>query len=670
MGVEGYKLTAERLEKARQLLNSMIGSDKIDKEKLLNKSRELEMLLNFQRCFLKKFRGKGILFMVNNLDVELARAPFLKEALEQCSDGILILDSNGIIVYGNRKISKDIGEFCGNFLGKDVSLLHECSYIPKDAFYVIQSGIEIKGSYEGEFKRVDKCGRTLWEYIKITNKVNEDKKAQGFLVVIKDITNIKNTEMSSHYMCREHYDCIFRDSHLSTLLIEPETGKIVEANNAACLFYGYSNSEIIKKYIWEINCLGKEEVLIKMKTVSENSKPGLIASKQFSFQHRISDGTIKDVDVRSGMINMHGKNLIYSVVIDISDRKKTERLLAQSEEKYRVLVELSPEAIFVNKNGIIRYANQRALKYIGVQKESDLIGKSIIDFINEDYHDIVRQRGYRVQNNKEILRETDVQMLLPDGKYMDCEVSLAPIDYEGQSAIIVILRDITEKRKEMERAKNVQAVRQRIRFPLLDKAKFENVYIPAAGLSGDFFHFHRLGNHKVIGILGDVSGKGLSAALSISAIKVLFYDGIGQTSDPLELLKYMNIEVARHLNEDYVAVCCFLLDFEKRQAAVVSAGINQFITMQRDGLWKKHIVEGPFLGMFEKSLFEKKIHNFDSGDSFYFYSDGADFVFDDDNLCERFLGKSLLETKESLHEILKNTNIMNDDFTWLGIEIN
>ena len=122
----------------------------------------------------------------------------------------------------------------------------------------------------------------------------------------------------------------FDQSHSIMLLIHPESGHILDANITACDFYGYSKQDITKMRIMDINTLSEEQVLKEMQ------KAKLAKREVFNFSHRLASGEVKDVEVFSGPIRFHGKQVLYSIIHDISARKsyeqERERLITDLEE--------------------------------------------------------------------------------------------------------------------------------------------------------------------------------------------------------------------------------------------------------------------------------------------------------------------------------------------------
>ena len=209
--------------------------------------------------------------------------------------------------------------------------------------------------------------------------------------------------------------------------------------------------------------------------------------------------------------------------------------------------------------------------------------------------------------------------------------------------------------------------------PFPDKIKMESLYMPAKTVSGDFFKIYKVSEDLVVGILWDVSGKGITAALSVSAFLVLFREAVLVSHDPLEIVNNLNKKIINYLEERYIAACCFSLDFKKNEAKVVGAGINQYMFQKSKCKPKEMIIKGPFLGMFEDSIFDEQIISFETGDRFYFFTDGLEFILNDE-IKENYLkSHTITEFKiylnNLLNDMLTDMEGLKDDSTLIALEI-
>ena len=154
------------------------------------------------------------------------------------------------------------------------------------------------------------------------------------------------------------------------------------------------------------------------------------------------------------------------------ERQQTEKALRESEERYRCLVEVSPDTIAVHANGRIEYVNPAAVKLFRAHGESELIGKQVLDVVHPDYKESVRKRIIGAMEYGKTQPITEEKFLRSDGTAIDVEVVSAPITFKGMNAVQVIARDITE-RKQAEEALRVSEERYRT----LSEAAHEMIYI-------------------------------------------------------------------------------------------------------------------------------------------------------------------------------------------------
>lgn len=142
---------------------------------------------------------------------------------------------------------------------------------------------------------------------------------------------------------------------------------------------------------------------------------------------------------------------VIETVQNITERKKTEEALRESEKRYRRLVELSPDAIAVHSEGKIVFVNTAGAKLLGAASPEQLIGKPVIDVVHPDYRQIVKERIRKMMEERKEAPLIEEKFIKLDGSVIDVEVAAAPITYRGKPAVQVVIRDITE-RKKMEEA--------------------------------------------------------------------------------------------------------------------------------------------------------------------------------------------------------------------------
>ena len=196
----------------------------------------------------------------------------------------------------------------------------------------------------------DKTGRPL-RMIGTHTDINDWKHAQAAL-------------MESE----KRYRSLFESNHAIMLLIDPDTGKIIEANPAAVNFYGYPRETLLSMNINEINIVSREEIHREMSLVRNSQK------RFFEFKHRLATGEIRDVEVFSSPVNYENKKALYSIIHDVTEKKEMEMEKGKLEMQLRRSQRL--ETIGTLTSGIAHDFNNILLPIIGY---TDMALKKIRD---------------------------------------------------------------------------------------------------------------------------------------------------------------------------------------------------------------------------------------------------------------------------------------------------
>jgi len=220
------------------------------------------------------------------------------------------------ILYGNRKIRE----------------VHGSDVVGKKCWEVLQSRTEGPCDFCGNIwtHRHSKAGDThCWvEEIAGTGRFYEHHEklvrwrgnVLARLMISSDVTQRLQYEKALEES-EGRYRVMFSRARSVMLLIDPASGEIVDANRAAGEFYGYEVETLRTMTIMDINTLTGEEIHAEMEK-ARNEERG-----HFKFRHKLANGDIRDVEVYSGPVTIHGRDLLYSLVHDISERMELEREL-------------------------------------------------------------------------------------------------------------------------------------------------------------------------------------------------------------------------------------------------------------------------------------------------------------------------------------------------------
>jgi diguanylate cyclase (GGDEF)-like protein/PAS domain S-box-containing protein len=167
-------------------------------------------------------------------------------------------------------------------------------------------------------------------------------------------------------------------------------------------------------------------------------------------EHRINvRGTVKWVRQRAEFV--FGPDGVAVTAVgttqDITERKQAQIALINSEIRHRTLIEWSPEAVLVHRMGKILYVNPAAVRLFSAPYAQALMNKTTLDLIHPDYRDAQLARMRSISSHEKIPPVAESKFVRMDGSLIDVEVQGTAIDYDGDLAIHVAVRDITQRKK-------------------------------------------------------------------------------------------------------------------------------------------------------------------------------------------------------------------------------
>ncbi len=222
------------------------------------------------------------------------------------------------------------------------------------------------GKAEFEITHLSKNGKKI--PVEVNNHLFELNGQKVALAISRDITERKKTERALEDS-EERFRMLFERSSAVMTLMDPDSGDFIDVNPSATHFYGYSKDELKNMNINQINQLSPEQI----------SKATDIARKKgsnFIIPQKLANGEIRTIEGFNSPIEFKGKTIIFSIIIDITQRKEMEDALRESEEKYRTLFDEDPYFnMILGKDGTILDLNKTITQLMGLSKE-DIIGKN------------------------------------------------------------------------------------------------------------------------------------------------------------------------------------------------------------------------------------------------------------------------------------------------------
>jgi PAS domain S-box-containing protein len=267
--------------------------------------------------------------------------------------------------------------------------------------------------------------------------------------VVRDITDRKKLENELKEYADQKFKKIFDVTNDGMIIADTKTKKFFFGNRAIHEMLGYESEEFNKLSVYDIH--PKEYLDSVLVQFIKQSNGELKIAKDLPVLRK--NKSIFYADVSASEIFLEGNKYILGVFRDTTERKISEEFLRESEEKYFNLIENIPDAITVyDSKGKIVFINRESLRLLGAKNDDELIGESVMKFIHPDSLAFVSERIKKSINEKKILEIAEEKFLRIDGSVVIVEVKSMPIKFDNKQAVLVIIRDITE-RKNLEESK-------------------------------------------------------------------------------------------------------------------------------------------------------------------------------------------------------------------------
>ena len=174
---------------------------------------------------------------------------------------------------------------------------------------------------------------------------------------------------------------------------------------------------------------------------------------EVQFQHR--DGRVIPVMINAALLKVNGRDILIGFFLDITERKRIEDALRESEKKFRVLADTSKAAIYVYKDEKLVYVNDAAEKITGYSKLA--LKMRFWDIVRPDLRELVRERGLARQRGEPVPSPYEVPFITKGGEARWVELSAGPITFMGRPAAVATFFDITERKRAEEELKAAKA---------------------------------------------------------------------------------------------------------------------------------------------------------------------------------------------------------------------
>ena len=360
-----------------------------------------------------------------------------RDLIEISPDAIYVVDANGICLLGNRAGA----ELAGIPQDELVGTLVTDTYLPEERHLFQERLKKLRGESASRFER--KFVRRNGEIVPVEVSVSAIRGGY-FQAILRDISERKRAEEALH------------EAHQNYVTLVNSLDGIVWEADAHTFAFTFVSAQAERMLGYPLARWTTEPTFWK-----DHIHPGdrdwatsfcmdaTRAKRAHDFEYRMVAGDGRIVwlhDVVTVVVENDQPVQLRGVMLDITERKRAEEALKESEERYRVLVEFSPNSICVHRDSKLLYVNPAGRRLFGATNRDELVGRSVLDFIHPDSLPVVRDRIRQVGagGTVPLIEEKFVTL---NGEVRDVEVTAIPIIWEQAPAAQVIIRDISDRKQ-------------------------------------------------------------------------------------------------------------------------------------------------------------------------------------------------------------------------------
>ncbi|MGB1237450.1 MAG: diguanylate cyclase domain-containing protein [Pseudomonadales bacterium] len=240
---------------------------------------------------------------------------------------------------------------------------------------------------------------------------------------------------------------LFAAAQIPILIIDPDSGNIVDANRAAQHYYGYSHTQFTQLRVTDLNQLSEAEVLAEMSRAAQQQRA------HFFFVHQLASGEFREVEVHSGAMRTAKGQYLYSIIHDITERRAAERNLAELNRDFITLLESTSDFIyFKDIESRFRFCSQTLADITGHESWRDMLGKHDLEVFPPDTAKIYYEEELPIFTSGEpLLNKVDPYYDEYDRKRW-VNTNKWPVfnDEHNVVGLFGISRDVTEQQQTQE----------------------------------------------------------------------------------------------------------------------------------------------------------------------------------------------------------------------------
>lgn len=416
------------------------------KVQLINELKELRQRVDkLERIKARHKRSGGALQREHNL---------LSRIMETSPAGITVVDRQGKIIFANAQAEQVLG------LTKD-EITQRTYNAPE--WRITDYGGNPLPDKELPFRKVMTTGKPVFDVrhaiqwpngrrvllsINAAPLFNDSGKFDGMVATVEDITERVQTEKELEES-EEKYKKLVEESLQGIVIAQGLPPRFIFVNSVIAEMLGYSTDELMSFSPGEVReIIHPEDQAIFFQRYQDRLE-GRQAPSRYEIRGMRKDGTVRWAELMASRIEYQGKPAVHATFVDITERKRAEAQLRESEHLYRTLTENSLTGIYMFREGHYLFANEIYCKMYGYSWD-DLKSMDPLNLIAPECREQISERVRKRLAGEDVLSDYETKVIRKDGAIRDVHLKATRIMYEGKPTVLGSVIDITEKKQAEE----------------------------------------------------------------------------------------------------------------------------------------------------------------------------------------------------------------------------